>query len=405
MRYPFVLLALASLPALAQTPSQALAQKWDTICATAQSGTTLLVRCDETATSSDPNANGTAAVGQHLEEIPGHARIATRDGNTSSDTFKTVVNERFGLLPGGAPATLLNVAASAGLAPDWSLFASLEAGRVERRRGPNEAAFNADTLHASFGVNRQLGARLLAGAVLAHDHEALDYSGTISTADAHFTGLVGFFAYTLGRNWALDAYTGSTHGGYSLLRSVNYVLPKIGGGFYEVDALASAAPDTRRSLRGISLTWNGSHAGWQSELAMGMDESRTEIDGYTESGGGGLALVVPNRVVETRRGRIDARFDRTRSTRWGVWQPSLRIGWRQEFGNERRRVTVHLAEDSLANSVTFDTEDPDRNWGELAFGSVFTFSHGHSAFFEYRQRFAHAFLQERVLAIGWRMEL
>jgi len=29
---------------------------------------------------------------------------------------------------------------------------------------------------------------------------------------------------------------------------------------------------------------------------------------------------------------------------------------------------------------------------------------GHQAFFEYRQRFAHNFLQERSLALGWRME-
>ncbi len=76
MRYCLVLLALLGLPAAAQTPTQALAQQWDTICATAVNGTELFVRCDETASSSDPNANLTAAAGKRLEEIPGQARTA-----------------------------------------------------------------------------------------------------------------------------------------------------------------------------------------------------------------------------------------------------------------------------------------------------------------------------------------
>ena len=59
----------------------------------------------------------------------------------------------------------------------------------------------------------------------------------------------------------------------------------------------------------------------------------------------------------------------------------------------------------VLNLVTFDTEDPDRGWGELALGSVFTLRGGHSGFLEYRQRFAHDFLQERIFAVGWRIEL
>jgi hypothetical protein len=31
--------------------------------------------------------------------------------------------------------------------------------------------------------------------------------------------------------------------------------------------------------------------------------------------------------------------------------------------------------------------------------------HGHSGFVQYRQRVGHEFLQERVLALGWRIEL
>ena len=52
-----------------------------------------------------------------------------------------------------------------------------------------------------------------------------------------------------------------------------------------------------------------------------------------------------------------------------------------------------------------DTDDADTAWGEAGVGAVFIFTGGHSAFVEYRQRFGHDFLQERLLSVGWRMEL
>src|SRR4249919_1335598 len=96
--------ALAALPASAQSPSNALAAQWNTICATASAGTLLLVRCDETANSSDPNANLTAAEGQHPEQIPGQARVATRDtANNAGSGCDVESLESLGLLePGNA---------------------------------------------------------------------------------------------------------------------------------------------------------------------------------------------------------------------------------------------------------------------------------------------------------------
>jgi len=397
---------LLSLPASAQSPSVALAAQWNTICATASSGTLLLVRCDETATSSDPNANLTAAMGQHLEEIPGQARVATRDTANQAGGFHVETHQGLSLFDhGGGAVQTLNVQATDSIAPAWSLFASLDAGRIKRDAGTNEAAFNADTTHLTFGADWQAHRNWQLGAAVNVDREGLDFNGTISSANAHYTSLIGYSSVSLSPAWVLDGYAGSGQGGYDLKRSVNYSLPIIGGGTYIVDEMAFANPNSRRRISGLGLTWNWSAGGWQGDLGAGYDVTSTHIDAYAETGGGGLALAVPARTVKTERGRIDARFGRTISENWGVWQPSLRIGWRAEYGNPRRRVTVHLVEDDLANPIQFDTEDPDKGWGEFAFGNVFTFTHGQSAFIEYRQNFAHTFLHERTLALGWRKEL
>jgi uncharacterized protein YhjY with autotransporter beta-barrel domain len=408
------LLSLAVAPAFAQTPTDALAAAWNTICATASvSGGQLLVRCTETATSSSPIADLIAAEGQRLEEIPGQARAATREGSAQAPGLQVRVGPALSQWSHDPAATGLSLSyagegdgdEAGGLAAPWGLFASVEGGRLERDDGSNEAGFDAGTLHATLGAERRIGARGQLGAAFNLDRERLDFTDSDGSADADYHGLLVFGSVALGDAWMLDAYAGHATGSSDLRRRIQYTLPEVGGGFDVIDALATADPDSRRRVFGGGIDWAWSRGAWQGDIGAGMDFTRTSIDAYTESGGGGLALEVPGRTIETRRGRVDARFGRTVSASWGVWQPSVRVGWRQEFGNERRRVTVQLADDALDNLITFDTEDPDRGWGELALGSVFTLAHGHSGFLEYRQRFAHDFLQERILAVGWRMEL
>jgi len=407
-------LALAVAPAFAQTPTDALAAAWGTICATASvSGGQLLVRCTETATSSSPNADLIAADGQRLEEIPGQARAATREGSAQAPGLQVRVGPALSQWSADPAASGLSLSYTAedagddggGLAAPWGIFASLEGGRLDRDTGANEAGFDANTLHATIGAERRVGARGQVGAAFNLDRERLDFTDSEGTADADYRGLLVFGSVQLNDAWMLDAYAGRANGSSDLRRRIQYTLPVLGGGTYSIDALATADPDSSRRVYGGGADWAWARGAWNGDVGFGMDLTSTTIDAYTESGGGGLALEVPGRTIKTRRGRVDARFAHTMSASWGVWQPSVRVGWRQEFGNERRRVTVQLADDALNNLITFDTEDPDRGWGELALGSVFTFTHGHSGFFEYRQRFAHEFLQERIFAIGWRMEL
>ena len=407
------LLAMASLPAAAQRPDDALATRWNTICATASvSGGQLLVRCTETAASSSAFADQIAAEGQHLDEIPGQARAATRDGGTPSGGVQVHVAPALSMVatdPTASTVTLRLNAADDGdggsLAAPWGLFASVEGGRIDRDTGPNEAGFDAGTLHATVGADVRVGAKAIVGLVANVSREDLEFVDSDGAAEADYRGVIAFGNVQLNDAWAVDGYAGYASGSNDLRRHVFYVLPMVGGGSVTVDEQAFADPDSTRAVYGVGASWNWSRGAWYGDVGAGTDFARTRIDPYVETGGGGLALEVPGRTIETRRGRVEARVGRTFSAAWGVWQPSLKLGWRREFANERRQVTVQLADDALDNLITFATEDPDRAWGEFALSSVFTFTRGHSGFIEYRQRFAHDFLHERVFGLGWRMEM
>ena len=188
---------------------------------------------------------------------------------------------------------------------------------------------------------------------------------------------------------------------YRVRRAINFTL--LSG--VAIDTVANASIDAERSLAGLGLTWAIPSGAWEWQLGAGLDWQRTDLDAYAETGGSGLALFVPGRSITSRRGRLDATLARNVSARWGVWQPMLRLGWRREFANPARPLAVTFVNDGSATPIRFDTDDADPAWGEAGLGAVLVFTGGHSAFIELRQRFGHDFLQERLLSVGWRMEL
>lgn len=374
----FACLGLASLaaPLRAQAPDDALANLWTTLCLGATPGSDLFQRCTEIA-NGGPGSRDSSASGNFLGEIPGQGRAATRDGSPDQDALRTE------------------------LGAGWSAFASADAGRLKRRDGINEAPFDGDTWALSAGLDWAPRADWRLGLLINHAREDLDFLGSGGGTRARYTGAMLMGGWMATDRLSLDAYAGRLQGSYDLRRAIDYAL--LSG--VSVQALATASADADRTLAGVGATWSRPAGAWEWQLSGGLDWQETAIDAYREAGGAGLALVVPGRTITSRRGRVDVGLARTYSSSWGVWQPLARLGWRHEFANPARPLAVSFAADAGNTPIVFDTDDADANWGEAGLGAVFVFTGGHSAFVEWRARFGHAFLDEQILALGWRVEL
>jgi outer membrane autotransporter protein len=367
---------LPSAPASAQTPEDALTAAWLQVCPGALPGSSLSQRCAEIA-AGGPGSRGAAAAGNFLEEIPGQGRSSTREHASKENEQRVDISARL------------------------SLFASADTGRLDRDPSENEAAFEGNTDSITVGMDWAFHPQWLLGAALSHDQERLDFEASSGSARGKYTGVLGYLSWNPSDSLGLNGYAGRLDGSNDLKRAIDYTL--LNG--TSVTTIASADPDSKRTIAGLGLDWNLARGAWGWLFGAGLDWTSTELDAYTESGGEGLALSVPGREIVTRRGRLDATLMRTVSQDWGVWQPQFKVGLRHEFANPARALAVSFATDPNEVPIVFDTEDPDTSWGEWAVGSAFVFTRGHSGFIQYRQRFGHAFLQERVFAIGWRMEL
>jgi uncharacterized protein YhjY with autotransporter beta-barrel domain len=370
------LVMAAGAPLYAQAPDAALSAQWNAICAGAGAGSALALRCAEIF-AGGPGSRDIAASGSTLDEIPGQGRAATRDGAPDEATVTTE------------------------LAAGWSLFASADTGRLRRRDGVNEAPFDGDTGSLTAGVDWMPATGWQLGLLLNHARDDLDFLGSDGAMRTRFTGAMLVAGWLPHENWSLDAYAGRLDGDYDVRRAIAYTLPNA----TRIDAVANASMSATRDLFGGGVTFMPATGAWQWQFGAGFDWQSTQIDPYREEGGSGFAIAVPGREVVSRRGRLDATLSRTLSTSWGVWQPTATLGWRHEFANPSRPVRITFLQDTNATPVVFDTDDADATWGEFGLGAVFVFAGGHSAFVEYRQRFSHDFLQERILSLGWRMEL
>jgi outer membrane autotransporter protein len=377
-RLGLLILALAATPVAAQTPEDALTNAWNAACAGASPGSELAARCAEIF-AGGPGSRPIAAAGNFLEEIPGQGRSSTREGGARENQHeqREQINAQL------------------------ALFASADFGWLDRRDSPNEAAFDGDTTSFTLGLDWTPNAHISLGAALSHGDEELDFDASDGSARGRYTGGLAYAAWMPTAALSLNGYYGRLEGSNRLRRAIDYTL--LSG--THVQALAVADPDSRRELAGLGLDWTLPRGAWQWQLGAGVDRSETTLEAYTESGGEGLELSVPRRRIVSQRGRLDATVSRTVSQKWGVWQPQLRVGWRHENENPSRALRVTFADDASDTPIVFNTQDPDASWGEWALGSVFVLTHGHSGFVQYRQRFGHEFLQERVLALGWRVEL
>ena len=375
----FLAISCSPIVALADGGSDSLGGSINAICLTATPGTAFYDRCQELLNSPDFGAGDALSAAQGLEEFPGQGRASTR---------------------GQGNAELAQEDLGAG----WSIFASVDLGRLDRSVSINEASFKGRNGRLTVGANYQVNPKLLLGLALNHTNESLDFTDSGSKNDSKMNGALFTANLSPNDHLSFDAYVGSFNGSTDNVRNISYTFEGKPGIplFFTSQAFGSA--DIKRQVSGINGGWLWNHDAWSGGIGLGIDQSKTILDGYNETGGDGFALEVPKRQIKSRTGFLSFSLSKTYSMNWGVLIPNLRAGLRKEYDNPSRQLSVQFSADATNTPIVFDTSDPDTQWGEVGVGVSLVMKKGHQAFFEYRQRFGHSFLEERSLALGWRME-
>jgi uncharacterized protein with beta-barrel porin domain len=360
--------------AFAITGTAALTADFKAVCAGAAPGSALAARCAVVLSSTNPDAIADAANMNDLEEIPGAGRGDAQDQWPSREEVSTL------------------------LTPKLAIFASVDHSHTFRSDDNIEAAFDADSTKFSVGLDWNPATRWQIGLTLNHGQADQQFRGSEGRADTDTTGAIALTSFDLTDHFVLDGYLGHEQGTQDILRGV---------GFINTPALVSetASPGLSQNLGGVALDASFPRGSLEWRGSLGLDVANTSINGYTESGGSGFDLIVPERSIQTERGRLELGLADTFSESWGVWQPELRAGLIHEFSNDERTIGVQFLDDTNGTVVDFNTGAPDRDWAQAGFSSTFTLPHGNSGFFTIGREFGHSDSTATTYAIGWRVEL
>lgn len=134
---------------------------------------------------------------------------------------------------------------------------------------------------------------------------------------------------------------------------------------------------------------------------------RANMDGYIEQGNSGLELRFMRDSLTSVQSSLGAQASYAISTGWGVLVPQLNADWTHEYANGQRSIFVQFAQDNrpVPTTFSFQTDRPDRDFFHLGAGLVAVLPNGWQTFVNFETLLGHAYFDNYVGTVGFRLGL
>lgn len=385
-------LGFCLLPFLAhaQDPAGSLDDAWLSVCAQAVRGTAFFDRCQEilNAGPGSDDRRSAAATGNNLGTTSAQGRTANRIDETREDESGNIdYEEDFGRL---------------------SVHFNANLRRTDRDVSPLETGFESDQVGLNGGIDYRLGEIWSVGAVIGYQNADTTFDSGAGSLDTSGWTLTGLINRQLGDNGYFNAYTGISGLEYDSRRNINYTILLNAGQPDEelrsVNAVATSDTDADQLLAGAAAGYGGNRGAFNYGINVSADLLDTDIDGYTERGGNGLALAVDAQDIRSLTGSVTASLAYTSSRSWGILTPYARMRFEHEFDDDARTQAPQFAGDLSGFRIIYDTDDPDRDYVIASVGLTGQMLSGNGWYAEVERLLLHDFLSEWAINAGARFE-
>jgi uncharacterized protein YhjY with autotransporter beta-barrel domain len=143
---------------------------------------------------------------------------------------------------------------------------------------------------------------------------------------------------------------------------------------------------------------------WTLSGIAKLDYISTDIDAYSETGGGGLNFSYEKQSIDSFTSKLGVQASYAWSQSWGVILPQGRVHYIHEFSNDSRSVDSALV---LApqSTVTLTTDEPDRDYFIGGIGASAVLPGGMQTFIDLEFLSGHAYLSTWTATAGLRWEI
>ncbi len=292
----------------------------------------------------------------------------------------------------------------------------------DKDKTDRENAFDFDSQGVTAGVDYRFLNELVLGTAFTYSHFDADFSES-SLVTAPTTNPGAAVAVNSGGDSDTDGYTLSLYGTYYL---ENFYLEGIGSiGWSDHDAkrkiqykignaAAGTAQDVKRTAKSDTDSTQYSFSvgtGYNAHLG-GVDFGpyarltyfKIDIDGFKESGAGGLNLEVEDQDVKSLISALGLRASKKFSWERGVWFPQIRGEWNHEYENDAENISSRYRNDPRKNELVVRTESPDRDFFRVGATLANVSAGGTQVFFDYETMLGFRDISNHIFTIGARQE-
>jgi len=283
--------------------------------------------------------NASLAIEGKQEANRAGERLSTSQNlNTSSaatvatSTAQAVVGAHIDAVRNPQASGTSGVATGDDYANNWIVWGQPFGGYARQDSTDNVSGYTAKFGGLIIGADRALGDDWRLGAALNYSNTSVhgkdNLSGNNSTADNY--GVIGYAGY-IGNPWYLNLSAGLNRQNYSSVRRADFT------GF-------SGAAHGKFNGQSITLQ---SELGYPIVLPAdvvltplaGLTYGYQHVDGYSETGGNGMALDVSSTHAQSVVSEIGARIGKTFATGLGNLTPFAQVSWIHQYDN--RQVSSH----------------------------------------------------------------
>ncbi len=280
-------------------------------------------------------------------------------------------------------------------------FASGNFTSAKQARTNTEMGFDSDVQGIGGGVDYRFMDQLFAGVALNLAQSDADLNNNVGSLDGDSFNITLYGTYYVKDQWHIEGTFHVGQGKYDLERRIQFTV-----GSTTVSGIASSSTDANQ----FGFSVGGGYAFQlpkvlQGTALAGLSYSRANIDGFTESGAGGLSLSVSGQSIDRLTLNFGGQITRPISVNWGVVSPLVSLFLLYEVENDGERIRAGFVNDPAGTRFSFDIQDRDNFYVDFAVGASVTFARGISGFAQIKTLQLLDNFDETSLNFGFRMEL
>jgi outer membrane autotransporter protein len=292
------------------------------------------------------------------------------------------------------------------LASRLGVFVTGDISTGERDETDLESGLDFDTAGITIGADYRITNQfILGGAVgfIGTEAELADDAGELDTQGVSLSLFGTFYSP---QNYFVDFSATFGKNNFDQKRSIVYTL----------DGLADVSQNLKADYDGDTVSlfigsgFDFNNGAWSFGPRADLEYIKSDVDEFTEevsdptADGGGWATRVDETDQRWLTLNLGGKVSYTQSTNWGVLIPYARLDWLHEFEDDSQIITAHFVEDPAGLGIEIQTDDPDRDYLRLRFGTSAQFQNGVVGFIDFGTILAHSEWSAHTLSAGLRME-